>query len=69
MYQDQIRHLEVQHRDLDNKIDTLEKTGIYEDLRLQELKKRRLQVRDQLNDLRRRQFEYDHERVNYDDYE
>ena len=69
MYKDQIRQLEHQHQQLDNQIDTLEKTGIYEDLRLQELKKRRLAVRDQLSDLRRRQFEHDHERVNYEDYE
>ena len=47
----------------------MEKTGIFEDMRLQDLKKRRLLVRDQLRDLRRRQFEHDHERVNYDDHE
>ena len=69
MYQDKIRQLETEHRDLDNHIDTMEKTGIFEDMRLQDLKKRRLLVRDQLRDLRRRQFEHDHERVNYDDHE
>lgn len=69
MYQDQIRLLEIEHRDLDKKIDTLEKTGIYEDMRIQELKKRRLLVRDQLSDLRRRQFEYNQERQHDDDYE
>jgi hypothetical protein len=69
MYQTQIKQLEQEHTDLDKKIDTAEKTGIYEDMRLQEMKKRRLLVRDQLRDLRRKQFEHDHERVNFDDYE
>ena len=69
MYKDQIRQLENQHRELDNKIDTMEKTGIFEDMRLQELKKQRLLIRDQLRDLRRLQFEHDHERVNFSDYE
>jgi hypothetical protein len=69
MYKDQIKLLEVEHQDLDKKIDTLEKTGIYEDMRIQELKKRRLMVRDQLSDLRRQQYEHNHERINYDDYE
>lgn len=55
MYKDQIRQLENQHQQLDNQIDTLEKTGIYEDTRIQELKKRRLLIRDQLSDLRKKQ--------------
>ena len=69
MYKDQIRQLEHQHQQLDNQIDTLEKTGIYEDTRMQDLKKRRLLIRDQLSDLRRRQWDHDHERVNFSDYE
>ncbi len=69
MYKDQIRQLEHQHQQLDNQIDTLEKTGIYEDTRIQELKKRRLLIRDQLSDLRNKQWVHDHETVNFQDYE
>ena len=69
MYKDQIRQLEHQHQQLDNQIDTLEKTGIYEDIRMQDLKKRRLSIRDQLSDLRRKQWVHDHETVNFQDYE
>ena len=46
---------------LDKKIDALERTGVFEDNNLHELKKQRLQIRDQLADLRRRQYEHDHE--------
>jgi uncharacterized protein YdcH (DUF465 family) len=43
-----IKHLEDAHLALDKKVDTLEKTGLYEDLRLEELKKKRLLLKDEL---------------------
>ena len=67
MYEDKIKHLEEAHRVLDQKIDTLEKNGLFEDIKMQELKKQRLLFRDELAILRRKQWEHDHETVNFDD--
>jgi len=43
-----IKHLEESHTKLDNEVDTLEKTGLFEDLRLEGLKKKRLHLKDEL---------------------
>ncbi len=48
MYENRIKHLEEAHRALDKQIDTLEKNGLYEDLKLEELKKKRLQLKDEI---------------------
>lgn len=61
MYEGRIRHLELMHESLDKQIDGMEKTGVFDDNQLQVLKKQRLQIRDQLADLRRRQQEHDQE--------
>lgn len=67
MLQGRIRHLEKMHTDLDNRIDTLEKTGVFDDMQLQRLKKEKLAVLDELSQLRRQQWERDHETVEFDD--
>ena len=67
MYENRIKHLEESHRVLDQKIDTLEKNGLFEDIKMQELKKQRLLFRDELAILRRKQWEHDYETVNFDD--
>ena len=67
MYEDKIKHLEEAHRVLDQKIDTLEKNGLFEDIKMHELKKQRLLFRDELAILRRKQWEHDHETVDFDD--
>ena len=67
MYENRIKHLEESHRVLDQKIDTLEKNGLFEDMKMQELKKQRLLLRDELAILRRKQWEHDHETVVFDD--
>ena len=67
MYENRIKHLEEYHRVLDQKIDTLEKNGLFEDMKMQELKKQRLLFRDELAILRRKQWEHDHETVDFDD--
>ena len=41
-------HLEKSHEKLDKEVDTLEKTGLYEDLRIESLKKKRLYLKDEL---------------------
>jgi uncharacterized protein YdcH (DUF465 family) len=67
MYENRIKHLEESHRVLDQKIDTLEKNGLFEDMKMQELKKQRLLLRDELAILRRKQWEHDHETVDFND--
>ena len=67
MYENRIKHLEEAHRVLDQKIDTLEKNGLFEDIKMQELKKQRLLFRDELAILIRKQWEHDHETVDFDD--
>jgi hypothetical protein len=59
MFEGRIKHLETMHESLDNRIDTMERTGVFDDTQLITLKKQRLQVRDDLNDLRRQQRDYD----------
>jgi hypothetical protein len=61
MYESRIRHLEQMHQVLDKQIDGMERTGVFDDQHLHTLKKQRLQLRDQLADLRRRQHEHDQE--------
>jgi len=61
MYEGRIKHLELMHESLDKQIDGMEKTGVFDDNQLQVLKKQRLQIRDQLSDLRRRQEAHDQE--------
>ncbi len=48
MYEQRIKHLEEAHRALDKQIDTLEKTGLFEDLKLEEMKKQRLHLKDNI---------------------
>lgn len=67
MYEDKIKHLEEAHRVSNQKIDTLEKNGLFEDIKMQKLKKQRLLFRDELAILRRKQWEHDHETVDFDD--
>lgn len=55
MYENRIKHLEEAHRALDKRIDTLEKNGLYEDLKLEELKKQRLQLKDEIAMLQAKQ--------------
>ena len=55
MYENRIKHLEEAHRVLDQKIDTLEKNGLFEDIKMQELKKQRLILRDELAILNHKQ--------------
>jgi uncharacterized protein YdcH (DUF465 family) len=60
MYELRIKHLEEAHRALDKQIDTLERTGLFEDLKLEELKKQRLHLKDEIAILKRKQ---EHEKI------
>ena len=55
MYEQRIKHLEEAHRALDKQIDTLEKTGVFEDLKLEEMKNQRLHLKDNIAILKHRQ--------------
>jgi uncharacterized protein YdcH (DUF465 family) len=56
MYESRIKHLEEAHRALDKKVDTLEKNGLFEDLQLEDLKKQRLLLKDEIAILKRKQL-------------
>lgn len=67
-YRARISQLENLHRQLDSQIDAMERNHPHvEQVKLQEMKKNRLQYRDELSRLRKLQYEEDHERVNFDD--
>lgn len=55
MYEGRIKHLEEAHRALDKQVDTLEKNGLFEDLKLEELKKERLLLKDKIAILKHKQ--------------
>jgi len=55
MYEQRIKHLEEAHRALDKQIDTLEKTGVFQDLKLEEMKKQRLHLKDNIAILKHKQ--------------
>ena len=55
MYENRIKHLEEAHRVLDKQIDTLEKNGLFEDLKLEDLKKQRLHLKDEIVILKHKQ--------------
>jgi uncharacterized protein YdcH (DUF465 family) len=67
MYENRIRHLEEMHAALDKRIAGLESTGRFTDTQIHDLKKQKLDLKDQIAELRRKQWEHDHESVEIDD--
>jgi uncharacterized protein YdcH (DUF465 family) len=63
MYENRIQQLEETHARLNKQIDGLESTGRFNDAQLVELKKQRLAVKDQISEMKRQQWEHDHEYV------
>lgn len=57
MYEDRIKTLEATHQQLNKQIDGLEKTGIFDDVEIQDLKKKKLFVRDLIEELQRREHD------------
>ena len=51
-WQNRIAHLEEAHHALDKQIHGLESTGVFEDERLHELKKQKLHLKDQIEQLK-----------------
>lgn len=64
--ENRIHHLEKQHAELDRKIDTMTRTGNFDDNTLSSLKKQRLSLQDQLSHLRRQHYE-ESQIVDHDD--
>ncbi len=65
MYETRIKHLEEAHRALDKQVDTLEKNGLFEDLKLEKLKKERLLLKDKIAILKHKQeYEKIHSNTN-----
>ena len=55
MYENRIKHLEEMHHVLDKQIAHLETTGVYKDLDLEELKKKKLLIKDEIEMLKAKQ--------------
>jgi hypothetical protein len=54
VYENRLRHLEEAHHALDKQIAGLESTGRFDDAHMQELKKQKPHLRDQIEDLKRK---------------
>jgi uncharacterized protein YdcH (DUF465 family) len=50
--QHRLKHLEDDHAALNKKIDGLEKTGVFEDVTLEVLKKQRLHLKDEISKIK-----------------
>lgn len=55
MYENRIKHLEEAHHSLNKQIDGLEKTGVFDDIELEKLKKQRLLLKDKIAILKAKQ--------------
>lgn len=64
---ERIKFLEREHASLNKKVDGMEKTGVFKDEQLSEMKRKRLQIKEQLAILRKKQFEEQHERLDWDE--
>lgn len=63
MYESRIKHLEQLHADLDKRIDGMEQNHPHVDVvHVQNWKKQRLHIKDELSRLRKLQFEFDRSR-------
>ena len=67
MYKTRIKHLEETHRVLDKQINQFLSTGVFEDIKIQEMKKQKLQLKDEIRRLNRLQWDHDHETVHFDE--
>lgn len=55
MYENRIKHLEEAHHILDKRIDNLERTGVFGDENIHEMKKQRLLLKDEIAILKTKQ--------------
>lgn len=67
-YKAKIKHLEEMHRVLNKQIDDMERNHPHVEVeKLTNLKKQKLQIKDEIGRLTRLQWEEDNERVGYGD--
>jgi hypothetical protein len=57
MYEKKIKHLEDAHQQLNKRIDGLEKTGVFDDVEIADLKKKKLYVKDLILELKKREHD------------
>ncbi|CAB4133643.1 COG5570 Uncharacterized small protein [uncultured Caudovirales phage] len=68
MYKAKIRDLEAAHRNINKQIDDMERNHPHVDVTtLSEMKKKKLQYKDEIARLNRLQWEYDHEQIHGDE--
>jgi hypothetical protein len=68
MYKAKIKHLEEMHKVLNNQIDDMERNHPHVEVeKLTDMKKRKLQLRDEISRLNKLQWEHEHEHLNYGD--
>lgn len=66
-YRSRIATLTESHRLIDNTIKELEKNPDSDALKISEMKKKKLQYKDEIKRLERLQWEYEHETVDFGD--
>jgi len=68
-YNSRILHLEEMHRVLNKQIDDMEKNHPHVEMnKLTEMKKHKLQIKDEISRLTKLQWEEEHERLDYGDH-
>lgn len=68
MYKTKIQHLEEMHKVLNKQIDDMERDHPHVEVeKLTDMKKRKLQLKDEISRLNRLQWEHDHEHLDYGD--
>lgn len=68
MYENRIKHLEEAHRVLNKQIADMDRNHPHvEESKVAELKKKKLQLKDEISRLQRLQWEHDHETIHDDE--
>lgn len=67
MYESQIKTLEIKFDSVGKQLDKLKVEGNQDSTEFTKLNNQRLTILEELRNLRRKKWEYDHERVNIDD--
>lgn len=64
MYESRIKHLEELHQSLNKQIDSMERNHPHVEVdKLTDMKKKKLQCKDEINRLNKLQWDHDHETV------
>jgi hypothetical protein len=67
MYEKRLAFLEDTYRNLDKRISVMTESGNFDTTEVSDLKKKKLQLKDEISRLRKLDWEEKHERVNFDD--